>query len=101
MAHAIILNADDNVATLVDPGKAGDTVTLGGEGRGSLLLLEDVDYGHKVATRAIAKGAPILKYGKVIGQATQAVEPGRHVHVHNVEALRGRGDRPIAGQRSR
>jgi altronate dehydratase small subunit len=93
MIRAIRLNVEDNVATLVDPGKPGDQVTLGTEGAESLVLGGEIGYGHKVALRDIAKGDPILKYGKVIGQATQSIEKGQHVHVHNVEALRGRGDK--------
>lgn len=93
MVRAIILNASDNVATLVDPGKKGESVDLTGETTGKVTLADDVAFGHKLATRAIEKGDPILKYGKVIGQATQAIGLGEHVHIHNVEALRARGDR--------
>jgi altronate dehydratase small subunit len=93
MVRAILLSVEDNVATLVDAGKSGDVVTLTGEGSGTLTLSGDVNYGHKVAIRKIAKGDGILKYAKVIGQATQAIQQGEHVHVHNVEALRGRGDK--------
>ena len=35
----------------------------------------------------------MLKYGIVIGRATHDIQQGQHVHVHNVEALRGRGDK--------
>lgn len=93
MVRAIVLNPEDNVATLVDPGTPGDVVTLGSGGAGTLTLGADIGYGHKVATRNIGQGDPILKYGRVIGQATQSIEKGQHVHVHNVEALRGRGDK--------
>ena len=93
MARAIVLNAQDNVATLVDPGKAREQATLSGEGSGTVILAADISFGHKLATRAIGKGEPIRKYGVVIGKATEAIEVGQHVHVHNVEALRGRGDR--------
>jgi altronate hydrolase len=41
--------------------------------------------GHKVALRTIAKGAPVRRYRQVIGTAKQAIEPGQHVHVHNLE----------------
>ncbi|MGH6884827.1 MAG: UxaA family hydrolase, partial [Geminicoccales bacterium] len=41
--------------------------------------------GHKVATRPIAKGEPVRKYDQIIGFAAVDIEPGRHVHVHNVE----------------
>src|SRR3546814_16548474 len=34
--------------------------------------------GHKVATRAIAEGAPVVKYDQVIGFATQAIAAGDH-----------------------
>jgi altronate hydrolase len=40
--------------------------------------------GHKVATRAIAAGEPVRRYGQVIGTATQAIAPGQHVHTHNL-----------------
>lgn len=93
MVRAIVLDSGDNVATLVDPGKKGEQVALTGEATASVVLAADVAFGHKLATRAIGKGEPILKYGKVIGQATQAIGLGDHVHTHNVEALRARGDR--------
>jgi altronate hydrolase len=41
--------------------------------------------GHKVATRAIAKDEPVLRYGQIIGFATAAIAPGEHVHTHNCE----------------
>jgi altronate hydrolase len=40
--------------------------------------------GHKVATAAIAAGAPVRRYGQIIGAATAAIVPGQHVHVHNL-----------------
>lgn len=40
--------------------------------------------GHKVAVRAIAAGAPVHRYGQVIGLATQPIRAGEHVHVHNL-----------------
>jgi len=42
-----------------------------------------VPAGHKVATRPIAEGEPIRKYGQIIGFATEPIVPGAHVHVHN------------------
>ena len=40
--------------------------------------------GHKVATRPIASGQPVRRYNQIIGVATQDIEAGRHVHVHNL-----------------
>lgn len=93
MPRALVLNPQDNVATLLDAAREGEDVSLGGEAGGSLRLAADIEYGHKLATRAIEKGEPVLKYGIVIGRATRSIQQGQHVHVHNVEALRGRGDK--------
>ena len=41
--------------------------------------------GHKVATRAIAAGEPVRRYGQIIGFAASAIEPGQHVHEHNLQ----------------
>lgn len=93
MPRALVLNAKDNVATLLDSARESEDVSLGGEAGGSLRLAADIEYGHKLATRAIQKGETVLKYGIVIGRATRDIRQGQHVHVHNVEALRGRGDK--------
>jgi altronate dehydratase small subunit len=92
MPRAIILDARDNVATLIDPGKKGESVQVAGESDHKIGLAGDVPYGHKCAIKPISKGSEILKYGQVIGRATTAIAAGEHVHVHNVEALRARGD---------
>jgi altronate dehydratase small subunit len=57
---------------------------------------QTVNYGHKFAVRDIAQGEDVLKYGEVIGRATAAIPTGTHAHVHNIESLRGRGDRKVA-----
>jgi altronate hydrolase len=45
---------------------------------------EPIPLGHKMATAAIPAGAPVLKYGQVIGAALADIAPGAHVHVHNL-----------------
>ena len=57
---------------------------------GTKLLDEDVTVaglvppGHKVATRAIAAGAPVRRYNQIIGFASRPIAPGEHVHLHNL-----------------
>jgi len=46
--------------------------------------LQAIPTGHKVATAFIAAGEPVLKYGQVIGVATDDIAPGAHVHSHNL-----------------
>ena len=76
----IRLSPDDNVAV-------ARLDLLGGielEGLG-IVLCDHVPAGHKVATAAIAKDQPIVKYSQIIGFASHDIRPGAHVHVHNCE----------------
>lgn len=86
---ALKIKKEDNVATALEDLAAGEEILLAGT---KLKVLQDIPYGHKVAAVDIAQGANILKYGEVIGRATASIPEGTHVHVHNVESLRGRGD---------
>jgi altronate hydrolase len=52
---------------------------------GDVTARDPITAGHKVAVAAIAKGAPVRRYGQIIGFATTDIAPGQHVHVHNVE----------------
>ncbi|PHR23248.1 MAG: galactonate dehydratase [Hoeflea sp.] len=47
-------------------------------------LAEAVARGHKIASRAIAEGEKVIRYGQTIGIATSAIAAGTHVHVHNL-----------------
>ncbi len=52
-----------------------------------IRLRAQIPAGHKIAARAIAQGERILKYNTVIGAARRDIEPGEHVHSHNVEMV--------------
>jgi altronate dehydratase small subunit len=88
--QALILHPNDNVATAVADLAAGENLVVAAA---NITLLEPVPFGHKLALKDIRSGEDIIKYGEVIGRATAAIKKGAHVHVHNVEGLRGRGDR--------
>jgi altronate hydrolase len=49
-----------------------------------VTTLHDVPMGHKIATRPIAKGEPVMKYNTVIGFAGEDLGPGAWMHSHNV-----------------
>ena len=57
---------------------------------GTLLRDENVTIsglippGHKVATRAIAKGEPVKRYNQIIGFASRPILPGQQVHLNNL-----------------
>jgi arylformamidase len=88
-----VLEESDNVGAVVGVDAArGAECALRGAATGSLQVRQDIPHGHKVALQAIAAGEPVIKYGSRVGRMTAAVEAGEHVHVHNMESLRGRGD---------
>ncbi|EJM03041.1 altronate dehydratase [Pseudomonas sp. GM102] len=75
----IRLDPKDNVVVArmeVEPGTA-----VPNEG---VTTLQKVPAGHKIATRFLAKGEPVLKYNTVIGFACEDVIPGTWVHSHNI-----------------
>ena len=89
--RVFIIDPEDNVATNVaDEIPKGTTVPVGD---GSVTALDDIPYGHKMALKPIEKGAQVMKYALSIGSAVSDIQPGNHVHVHNVESNRGRGDK--------
>jgi altronate dehydratase small subunit len=92
MPRAIVLNPSDNVATLLDFGRAGESCDLQGDASGEVKLAQDIAFGHKVCIVDIPKGANVLKYGQVIGRATHALKAGEHAHVHNVVSSRQSSD---------
>ena len=93
MKQIVVLNDADNVATSLVPlaARSRIEVELNGKSR-TIAVLDAIPFGHKLAIRHLAAGDDVLKYGEVIGRASEAIEPGRWVHVHNVESVRGRGD---------
>lgn len=94
MKKVFVIDEADNVGTVVvEALNKGDAV--GTNGRISdveVTANADIAYGHKIALRDIAEGEVVLKYGLSIGNASQDIKAGDHVHAHNVESNRGRGD---------
>lgn len=89
----MVIGLDDNVATALRNLNKGEQASVGlGQEIISIAVIEPVEYGHKFAIRDITKGDDILKYGEIIGRATEDIVSGAHVHVQNVESMRGRGD---------
>ena len=84
-AHAIVINAKDNVATALEPLSAGAEVSVEVQGRiEKIKLLSNIPMGHKFALKDMAEGEAVVKYGEPIGQSKARVTRGEHVHIHNV-----------------
>ena len=78
---AILLHGTDNVAVLKRSVKAGEALLTG---TSQLHVAADIGPGHKFALTEIADGAPVRKYGQIIGFAQGHISPGEHVHTHNL-----------------
>ena len=91
--EAIILNPKDNVATAISDLEAGNVVEMEMDKNTiSVRLVDAIPFGHKLSLSHIESDSPVIKYGEVIGMATADIQPGQHVHVHNVASARARGD---------
>ncbi|MDR0457783.1 MAG: altronate dehydratase family protein [Burkholderiaceae bacterium] len=79
-ASALKLHASDDVLIARNPIAAGTVLA----DFGGLVAAGDIPAAHKIACRAIAPGAPVRRYGQIIGFATWPIRAGEHVHVHNL-----------------
>ena len=84
MNEMIRITPQDMAAVALRPLKAGETVCYNG---GEITLKEDLPMGHKAALRDIRKGEPVIKYGFPIGEATEDIPEGAHIHTHNLHTL--------------
>lgn len=83
----LCLHKEDNVAVALTEIPAQTNVELQvGTEVVSLTVLENIRFGHKLAIKPIKQGEDVIKYGQVIGIATQEIKPGQHVHVHNIKS---------------
>ncbi len=79
---AIQLNPDDDVAIAKQPITPGITIIRANAP--GIAIRHLIPGGHKFALNEVAVGAPIRRYGQIIGFATANIHPGDHVHTHNL-----------------
>jgi len=91
---AILLRDGDDVAVAKQRIAAG--TSLVGDSF-AFRVVTDVPAGHKFAVKPVNTGAPVLKYGQIIGYATTGIEVGEHVHTRNLGFGAGEGDAGKAG----
>lgn len=82
---ALMVDDKDNVAVCLHDIEAGTEAAVRlGKDNIPVTAGGAIPRGHKIAMGDIAKGEKIIKYGEIIGQATEDIAKGQHVHVHNV-----------------
>ena len=83
--NALKINDKDNVVIATRDIKEGEAVNVGGE-----KLLDaagDIEAGHKILLTALKIGEKVFRYGEPIVEATQEINPGEWVHVHNTRPI--------------
>lgn len=76
--RTLVLNPNDNVAVALG------NLDVGADTAEGVRIVRRVPRGHKFATKPVAAGAAIVKFGQIIGFAKEAIQPGDWVHEHNV-----------------
>ena len=88
---AIQIDEKDNVATAtsdIDAGEQLEIISPDGKVILTPNVIELIPFGHKLAINHLAKGESVIKYGEIIGIATQHIETGAWVNTHNVGSAR-------------
>jgi altronate hydrolase len=78
---AIHLHPADNIAVARVPIASGVELKVDGV---RLVTRDAIPAGHKLALASIAPGQMLYRYGQGIGRARMGIEPGQHVHTHNL-----------------
>ena len=81
MRKLLILDARDNVAVCLVDLEVGDLIE---QDNIKIKVISRIARGHKIASKEIAKGEGIIKYGERMGHAVAPIAIGEHVHVHNI-----------------
>ncbi|MEL7565214.1 MAG: UxaA family hydrolase [Dehalobacterium sp.] len=101
MKTAVVIDGvKDNVATIISHEiKKGSVIPVEVEGKTiEVTANADIPFGHKVAIHPIKAKETVFKYGLSIGNASVDIAVGDHVHVHNIDPVRGRGDLAKKGE---
>jgi (2R)-sulfolactate sulfo-lyase subunit alpha len=92
MNHKFLAHGkEDNVGVAVQDIVAGEKVIgvfLDTNGETSINSNHDIKLGHKIALKAIGNGEYAYEYGEIIGKATQKINAGDWVHIHNIKSAR-------------
>lgn len=94
MKQTLMLKPQDTVAVALENIEEGSVIRVTCQGTSKTVVLKDnINFGHKFAVVSMKEGDNIVKYGETIGAAIRDINEGEHVHVHNLEGKRGRGDK--------
>ena len=82
------MHPDDNVATVLEKIEKSEELQIEiqpGQVE-TITTLKKIKFLHKVAIKDIPAGTAVVKYGQIIGKATEDIQKGSHVHTKNVKS---------------
>jgi len=92
MIHFVVHDENDSVGVVVVEGvKAGQKLSgwiMDQDKTIEVMAKSDIPIGHKLAIRALANGATVIKYGVDIGKTIAPISVGEHTHVQNLRTKR-------------
>jgi len=92
MIHFVVHDENDSVGVVVVEGvKAGQELTgwiMDKDKEIKVKAMSDIPIGHKLAIKALAKDATVMKYSTDIGRVVAPIKVGEHAHVHNIKTKR-------------
>lgn len=90
--HKLLVHKpEDTVGVAVTNIILGEKVTgivTENDSRFELEARSNIPPGHKIALKPVAPGEKIIIYGWSCGYASQPINTGEHVHVHNMKSAR-------------
>ena len=81
----IILSPQDNVGIAVTHNLTKEQIVQ--TNSDTIVLQNNIPFGHKFALQNIPKGNPVLKYGQIIGITKRDIVKGEHIHVNEIQYL--------------
>ncbi|MCC7087115.1 MAG: UxaA family hydrolase [Pirellulales bacterium] len=84
--HCFRVDPRDNVATLLLDAVPGECRVLSEGNVDSVVIRAPIPRGHKVSLADVTVGETVIKYGVVIGRASQLIRRGDHIHLHNCQS---------------
>lgn len=92
MKHKFLIHGvEDQVGVAVEDFKAEEEVMgvfLDTNGEIVIKSNHDICLGHKISIAEIKSGDSVYEYGEIIGKATENIQIGDWVHIHNIKTAR-------------
>jgi (2R)-sulfolactate sulfo-lyase subunit alpha len=91
MIQFLVHEKKDSVGVATVDIKKGSTVSgkfMDTQEKLEIKAASDIPLGHKIAIIRHSPDESVIKYGHDIGRVVADIQPGEHVHIHNLKTKR-------------